>query len=70
MKANVGGIDRFLRIVIGLGLLAFLFLSESDARWWGLVGVVPLLTAVINFCPLYAVFGIDTCPVANGRAKA
>lgn len=70
MKANVGGIDRFLRIVIGLGLLAFLFVSESDARWWGLVGVVPLLTAFIRFCPLYALFGISSCPVVRGRAKA
>ena len=70
MKANVGGIDRFLRVVIGLGLLAFLFLGESGARWWGLIGAIPLLTGFIRFCPLYAVLGLDTCPVSPGRAKA
>ena len=70
MKANVGGIDRLLRVVIGLGLLAFVFLGESGARWWGLIGVVPLLTAFLSFCPLYAIFGLDSCPVSRGRAKA
>ena len=60
MKANVGGIDKILRIVVGLGLLSLLFLLEGNARWWGLLGLVPLATALINFCPLYTFLGINT----------
>ena len=60
MKANVGGIDKILRIVVGLGLLSLLFLLEGNSRWWGLIGLVPLATALINFCPLYAFLGINT----------
>jgi hypothetical protein len=62
MKANVGNIDRALRVVLGIGLLSLLFLLEGEARWFGLVGIVPLLTAGMRFCPLYAVLGINTCP--------
>lgn len=62
MKPNVGGIDKILRIVAGLGLLAFAFLSDSPARWWGLVGFVPLLTGTVGFCPVYPMLGINTCP--------
>ena len=63
MKANVGGMDRILRIVAGLGVLSLFFVLEGDARFWGLIGLVPLLTGVTNFCPLYTVLGINTCPV-------
>jgi hypothetical protein len=63
MKANVGGIDRILRIVAGVGVLSLFFVLEGDARFWGLIGLVPLLTGVTNFCPLYTVLGINTCPV-------
>lgn len=65
MKTNLGGIDRLLRVVIGLALLAFLVLGEGSARWLGAIGVVPLLTALFGFCPLYSLFGIRTCPVAR-----
>ncbi len=60
MKANVGGIDKILRVVVGLGLLSLLFLLEGNARWWGLIGLVPLATALIHFCPLNALLGINT----------
>ena len=63
MKANVGRIDKVLRIVVGLGLLSIIFFVEGPARWWGLVGIVPLATGLINFCPLYAIFGWSTCPM-------
>ncbi len=63
MKANVGGMDRILRIVAGVGVLSLFFVLEGDARFWGLIGLVPLLTGVTNFCPLYTVLGINTCPV-------
>jgi hypothetical protein len=61
MKANVGGIDRVLRILVGSGLLALVFVLEGDARWWGLVGLVPLVTGLARFCPAYVLFGLNTC---------
>jgi hypothetical protein len=68
MKANVGGIDKVLRIVVGLALLSIIFLVEGPARWWGLVGIVPLGTGLINFCPLYSIFGLSTCPTEKKGA--
>ena len=62
MKANVGGIDRILRIAAGIGLLAFFALGEGSARYWGLVGLVPLATGTLSFCPFYPLLGINTCP--------
>ena len=69
MKSNVGGIDKILRIVVGLGLLSLLYFLEGNARWWGLVGLVPLATGLINFCPLYTLLGINT-GAASGEKKA
>ena len=63
MKANVGGVDKVLRILVGLGLLSLILILEGNARWWGLVGLVPLGTGLVNFCPLYGLLGINTCPV-------
>jgi hypothetical protein len=62
MAANVGGIDRTLRIVVGIALLSLFFLLEGNARYWGLLGFVPLLTGLFSFCPLYALIGVNTCP--------
>jgi hypothetical protein len=59
MKANVGSIDRTLRFVLGLAVLGAGYYFKS---WWGLVGLVPLLTATFSFCPLYPLVGISTCP--------
>jgi hypothetical protein len=63
MKANEGKIDRIFRIAIGLGLLSLVIIGPQTM--WGLVGAVPLLTGLIGFCPLYKVFGFDTCPVSS-----
>ncbi len=63
MLENVGGVDRTLRILVGLGLLALVFVLEGSARWWGLVGVVPLATGLFRFCPAYFLFGLNTCPI-------
>ena len=62
MKANVGDIDRGLRVLGGIALLAFFALGESGARYIGLVGIVPLLTGLFRFCPLYGILGVNTCP--------
>jgi hypothetical protein len=61
MKTNVGGIDRILRIVIGLVLIALA--ATGTVGVWGWIGVVPLATAALGFCPLYTVLGINTCPM-------
>lgn len=68
MKANVGNIDRVLRVIVGIALLSLFFILEGDARWFGLVGIVPLLTAAMRFCPLYAVLGMNTCAATPRRA--
>ncbi len=61
MTANVGTIDRLLRIVVGLGLLSLVFVGPQTP--WGWIGLVPLLTALIGYCPAYSIFGIQTCPL-------
>ena len=58
MTRNVGGIDRVLRIVVGLVLLSLIFVGPQTL--WGLVGLVPLGTALIGYCPAYSLFGICT----------
>lgn len=60
MKANVGGIDRALRIVLGLVLLSLVVVGPKTL--WGLVGLVPLATGLMRFCPVYPLLGISTCP--------
>jgi hypothetical protein len=62
MKSNVGGIDKIVRILAGVGLLAFFAIGEGTTRYWGLVGIVPLATGLFNFCPLYSLIGVNTCP--------
>jgi len=57
MNQNVGGADRILRIVLGLGLIGW---GVATQNWWGALGVVPLATALIGWCPVYLPFGIST----------
>jgi ABC-type polysaccharide/polyol phosphate export permease len=61
MAANVGTIDRILRIVVGLILIAMVFVGPQTS--WGWIGVVPLLTALIGFCPAYKLIGLSTCSI-------
>ena len=60
MNANIGTVDRLLRVVVGLALLSLLFALEGNIRWIGLVGLVPLFTAVVGWCPAYTLFHVDT----------
>ncbi|MCG8563256.1 MAG: DUF2892 domain-containing protein [Hyphomicrobiales bacterium] len=62
MTANVGTLDRVLRVVVGLALISLVFVGPQTL--WGLVGLVPLATAAIRFCPLYRLLGIRTCQTA------
>ena len=57
MNPNVGSVDKVLRIVIGLALIGW---GVATNNWLGAIGLVPLLTALINFCPLYTLLGINT----------
>jgi len=61
MKINVGTIDRTLRIVAGLALVAMA--ATGTVGVWGWSGVVPLLTGIFKFCPAYGIFGLSTCPM-------
>jgi Protein of unknown function (DUF2892) len=63
MTTNVGSMDRILRVVLGLALLAFAFFSGHAYAWIGYIGIVPLLTAAMSTCPLYSIFGMSTCPL-------
>lgn len=58
MTVNVGGLDRILRIIVGIALLAMIFIVPT---WWGLIGIIPLATGLVKFCPLYPILGISTC---------
>jgi hypothetical protein len=60
MKANVGGIDRVIRIVAGLALIAWALLGGPVWAW---IGVVALATGLMNFCPAWSLLGINTCKV-------
>lgn len=62
MKANVGSIDRVLRVIVGLALLSLIFILEGNSRWLGLIGIIPIATAFMSWCPLYALLGVSTCP--------
>lgn len=62
MLANVGGIDRIIRIVAGTSLIAWAALGGPVWAW---VGVIPLATGIVRFCPFYPLLGISTCKKAN-----
>ena len=66
MKANVGGIDRILRIVVGLVLVALA--ATGTVGLWGYIGIVPILTGTFRFCPAYPLLGMSTCPMEKPKA--
>ncbi len=57
MQKNIGKTDKTIRIIVGLAIIAIGLYFQS---WWGAIGLVPLGTALINWCPPYALFGINT----------
>lgn len=60
MKTNIGYTDKIIRYIIGIILLSMLLFISGNAKYWGLLGLVPIITAAIGFCPLYTIFGINT----------
>lgn len=69
MKVNVGGIDKVLRIAVGIVLLSLTFIlkSESGLWLWGLIGIVPLATGLMGWCPAYTLLGINSCPMQDKK---
>ena len=72
MRANVGSADRIVRIIVGLALMVFPFVSglalfANPVAQWGSVaiGLILVVTALVRFCPLYTIFGLSSCKVPN-----
>jgi hypothetical protein len=68
MTANVGMIDRVIRIAVGILLIAFalrLGFPETGWNWIGWIGVIPILTAIFGYCPAYTIIGLSTCPLTR-----
>ena len=63
MKTNIGTVDRVLRILVGLALLGLF--ADGAIGAWGLIGIVPLGTGLVRFCPLYRLLGVNTCSVST-----
>ena len=65
MDKNVGGGDRLLRAIVGIALIAMVFVGPQTP--WGWIGIVPLATATLSWCPLYTVLGVQTCAVPAAK---
>jgi hypothetical protein len=61
VEKNIGSTEKVIRIVVGLAILSLVFLLEGPSRWFGLIGLGPILTALIGWCPAWTVLGINTC---------
>lgn len=67
MHANVGTIDRILRITLGLVLIGLVATGRIGV--WGWIGILPLLTGIVRICPAYSILGVKTCPSPDAKAK-
>ncbi|UCF68754.1 MAG: DUF2892 domain-containing protein [Acidobacteriota bacterium] len=66
MDENCGTVDRAFRVIVGIALLSLIVALEGPMRFIGVIGVVPLATGLVGSCPLYRVFGWNTCSVRRG----
>lgn len=66
MKKNVGSVDRLLRLIVGAVIIVWGVYAES---WWGLVGIIPLMTALMNWCPAYVPFKISTIKRGDNKVE-
>lgn len=64
MTKNVGTIDKVFRVIVGLGLVALVFVGPQTP--WGWIGLIPLVTVLLSWCPLYTLLGISSCPAKAG----
>ncbi len=60
MKVNEATWDRVIRVVVGLFLLSLLFWVEGNSKYWGLIGLLPLITGLVGYCPAYSLLKIST----------
>jgi hypothetical protein len=67
VQLNIGYTDKFVRIVIGISLFSLALVLPSHLKLISLLGIIPILTALVRWCPLYSLFGLSTCPI--GRKK-
>jgi len=70
MSVNMGFVDRFARVLLGLALIAYavpIGFPATGWNWIGWIGIVPLLTGIFGLCPLYSMLGISTCAIQRGR---
>jgi len=67
MSINVGSIDRAVRVMVGIAMLSAVFWVDGSLRWFGLIGLVPLLTAAAGSCPLYTILGVNTCGAPHNK---
>ncbi|MBI2840565.1 MAG: DUF2892 domain-containing protein [Acidobacteria bacterium] len=63
MKKNIGTVERVIRVIVGIGVLSVAFVGKGTP--WTYLGILPLLTGVVGWCPPYAVFGISTCKASD-----
>ena len=70
MSKNVGTVDKILRILVGIALLALALVPSAMQTPWGFIGIVPLATALMSWCPAYTLLGIRTCPAPKQAASA
>ncbi len=61
MKANEGSLERIIRLILGLIVLSLWFVLQGNTKYLAFIGLIPLITAIIGWCPLYSIFGINTC---------
>lgn len=65
VKTNVGTVDRWIRIVVGLGIIAIAVLGFVSPWWLGLIGIIPIFTAIGGWCPVYEFLGWESCKTAG-----
>ncbi|MGB2693189.1 MAG: DUF2892 domain-containing protein [Thermodesulfobacteriota bacterium] len=63
MNSNVSSVDKVVRIIIALVLFSLYFVLEGNLRYLAVIGFIPLLTALISWCPIYKIFGLNSCPL-------
>ena len=66
MKCNVGKTDKIIRWVIGIVAIV---LGVYFKNWWGAVGLIPIVTASMGFCPIYTIVGLSSCKIEEKKAK-
>ncbi len=67
MQCNIGKTDKTIRIIVGILIILW---GIFDKNWWGLIGLIPLLTGIVSWCPAYSLLGIKTCADKESEVKA